>query len=66
MLMRVSIGIHKDDLESAFETYDLISQQWFTHATQNPFSILERRALKCLVVSCSTLKKTASTESMTL
>lgn len=25
MLMRVSIGIHKEDLESAFETYDLMS-----------------------------------------
>lgn len=26
MLMRVSIGIHQQDLESAFETYDLMSQ----------------------------------------
>lgn len=25
MIMRVSIGIHKEDLESAFETYDLMS-----------------------------------------
>ena len=25
LLMRVSIGIHLDDLESAFETYDLMS-----------------------------------------
>lgn len=25
MLMRVSIGIHKEDIESAFETYDLMS-----------------------------------------
>lgn len=25
MLMRVSIGIHKEDLDSAFETYDLMS-----------------------------------------
>ena len=25
MLMRVSIGIHREDLESAFETYDLMS-----------------------------------------
>jgi len=25
MLMRCSIGIHRDDLESAFETYDLMS-----------------------------------------
>ena len=38
MLMRVSIGIHLDDLESAFETYDLMSQQWFTHATPTLFN----------------------------
>jgi len=36
--MRVSIGIHQDDLESAFETYDLMSQQWFTHATPTLFN----------------------------
>lgn len=33
MLMRCSLGIHLDDLESAFATYDLMSQLWFTHAT---------------------------------
>jgi ribonucleotide reductase alpha subunit len=33
MLMRVSIGIHKNDLDSVFETYHLMSQRWFTHAT---------------------------------
>lgn len=38
MLMRVSIGIHKQDLESAFETYDLMSQLWFTHATPTLFN----------------------------
>eukprot|EP00347_Sterkiella_histriomuscorum_P010004 403339052 len=38
MLMRVSIGIHKEDLESAFETYDLMSQLWFTHATPTLFN----------------------------
>ena len=38
MLMRVSIGIHLDDLESVFETYDLMSQQWFTHATPTLFN----------------------------
>ena len=36
--MRVSIGIHLDDLESAFETYDLMSQLWFTHATPTLFN----------------------------
>jgi len=38
LLMRVSIGIHFDDLESAFETYDLMSQLWFTHATPTLFN----------------------------
>jgi ribonucleotide reductase alpha subunit len=38
MLMRVSIGIHKEDIESAFETYDLMSQLWFTHATPTLFN----------------------------
>ena len=38
MLMRVSIGIHKDDLEAAFETYDLMSKKFFTHATPTLFN----------------------------
>ena len=38
MLMRVSIGIHLDDLEAAFETYDLMSTLWFTHATPTLFN----------------------------
>lgn len=38
MLMRVSIGIHKEDLESAFETYDMMSRLWFTHATPTLFN----------------------------
>eukprot|EP00331_Platyophrya_macrostoma_P020953 CAMPEP_0176466032 /NCGR_PEP_ID=MMETSP0127-20121128/37648_1 /TAXON_ID=938130 /ORGANISM="Platyophrya macrostoma, Strain WH" /LENGTH=248 /DNA_ID=CAMNT_0017859117 /DNA_START=8 /DNA_END=751 /DNA_ORIENTATION=+ len=37
LLMRVSIGIHKEDLESAFETYHLMSDKWFTHATPTLF-----------------------------
>ena len=38
MLMRVSIGIHYDDLEAAFETYDLMGELWFTHATPTLFN----------------------------
>lgn len=33
LIMRVAIGIHGNDLESAFDTYELMSQQYFTHAT---------------------------------
>jgi ribonucleoside-diphosphate reductase alpha chain len=38
MLMRVSIGIHKEDVESAIETYNLMSERWFTHATPTLFN----------------------------
>ncbi len=38
MLMRVSVGIHKDDLEAAIETYNLMSERWFTHATPTLFN----------------------------
>ena len=31
--MRVAIGIHLEDLEKAFETYNMMSQKFFTHAT---------------------------------
>lgn len=38
MLMRVSVGIHMDDIEAAIETYDLMSQKYFTHATPTLFN----------------------------
>ncbi|MEX2593031.1 MAG: ribonucleoside-diphosphate reductase subunit alpha [Anditalea sp.] len=38
MLMRVAIGIHKEDIEAAIETYTLLSQKWFTHATPTLFN----------------------------
>ena len=38
MLMRVSIGIHGEDIEAATETYDLMSEKWFTHATPTLFN----------------------------
>lgn len=38
MLMRVSIGIHKNDIESAIETYNYMSERWFTHATPTLFN----------------------------
>ncbi|KAI0497218.1 hypothetical protein KFK09_020440 [Dendrobium nobile] len=38
MLMRVSVGIHKDDIESAIKTYNLMSQRWFTHASPTLFN----------------------------
>lgn len=38
MLMRVSIGIHKDDIEAAVETYEMMSKKYFTHATPTLFN----------------------------
>jgi ribonucleoside-diphosphate reductase alpha subunit len=38
LYMRVAIGIHKHDLESALKTYHLMSERWFTHATPTLFN----------------------------
>ncbi|MEJ2003814.1 MAG: ribonucleoside-diphosphate reductase subunit alpha [Cyclobacteriaceae bacterium] len=38
MLMRVAVGIHMDDMESVIETYNLLSEKWFTHATPTLFN----------------------------
>ncbi len=38
MLMRVSIGIHINDIEAAIETYELMSKKFFTHATPTLFN----------------------------
>ena len=38
MLMRVSVGIHLDDLKSVIETYELMSKKFFTHATPTLFN----------------------------
>ena len=38
MWMRVALGIHEDDLEKAKETYDMMSNKYFTHATPTLFN----------------------------
>jgi len=38
MLMRVSVGIHKGDIQEAIKTYNLMSEGWFTHATPTLFN----------------------------
>lgn len=38
MWMRVALGIHKKDLKEALQTYDLMSQKYFTHATPTLFN----------------------------
>jgi ribonucleoside-diphosphate reductase alpha chain len=53
MIMRVAIGIHKNDLASAYKTYDLMSQGFFTHATPTLFNSGTRRPQlsSCFLVS---------------
>ena len=38
MLMRVAVGIHGEDIAAAIETYNLMSEKWFTHATPTLFN----------------------------
>jgi ribonucleoside-diphosphate reductase alpha chain len=39
MLMRVSVGLHMDDMAAVLETYDLLSRLLFTHATPTLFNM---------------------------
>ncbi|MEN7550925.1 ribonucleoside-diphosphate reductase subunit alpha [Rapidithrix thailandica] len=38
MFMRVAIGIHMHDIDAVLETYNLLSEKWFTHATPTLFN----------------------------
>lgn len=38
MFLRAAVGIHKDNIKSALETYELMSQKWFIHATPTLFN----------------------------
>ncbi len=38
MLMRVSVGIHKENIADVINTYNLMSERWFTHATPTLFN----------------------------
>ena len=38
LLMRVAVGIHGEDINAAIETYHLLSEKWFTHATPTLFN----------------------------
>ena len=43
LFMRVSLCIHRDNIEKAFETYDYISQKYFIHATPTLFNAGTKR-----------------------
>lgn len=38
LFLRVSVGIHGEDIDSAIETYNLMSEKWFIHATPTLFN----------------------------
>ena len=38
MWMRVAVGIHEDDIENVIETYNMLSNKYFTHATPTLFN----------------------------
>lgn len=38
MLMRTAVGIHGTDIEAAIETYNLMSERYFTHASPTLFA----------------------------
>lgn len=38
LFMRVALGIHKEDIAAAIETYNLMSEKWFIHATPTLFN----------------------------
>ena len=38
MLMRVSVGIHQTDIDNAIQTYHMLSERWFTHASPTLFN----------------------------
>jgi len=38
LLMRVAVGIHQEDIDQALESYKLMSEKWFTHATPTLFN----------------------------
>lgn len=38
MIMRTALGIHGENIEAALQTYKLMSERWFTHATPTLFN----------------------------
>ena len=38
MILRAALGIHGDDIDAAIQTYHLMSEKWFTHATPTLFN----------------------------
>jgi len=70
MLMRVAVGIHAEDIDDAIETYNMMSEKLFTHASPTMFNAATPRPQlsSCFLLTMSddsiegiydTLKQTA-------
>ena len=70
MLMRVAVGIHGEDIDGAIETYNMMSEKLFTHASPTMFNAATPRPQlsSCFLLTMSgdsiegiyeTLKQTA-------
>ncbi|KAJ5193888.1 Ribonucleotide reductase class I alpha subunit [Penicillium cf. griseofulvum] len=55
LLMRVAVGIHGEDIEKAIETYHLMSQKFFTHASPTLFNAAtpQPQLASCFLVDVS-------------
>ncbi|XP_070496325.1 ribonucleoside-diphosphate reductase large subunit [Chironomus tepperi] len=55
MLMRVAVGIHGEDIDEAIETYNLLSERFFTHASPTLFAAATPRPQlsSCFLLSMS-------------
>ncbi|KAJ8679445.1 hypothetical protein QAD02_015232 [Eretmocerus hayati] len=53
MLMRVAVAIHKDDLEKVIESYNYMSERFFTHASPTLFSActLRQQMSSCFLLT---------------
>lgn len=61
MLMRVAIGIHGEDIEAAIETYNMMSEKYFTHASPTLFNAATPRSQLSRFVSNVILPQMKST-----
>lgn len=58
MIMRVALGIHGSDIDRVLETYNLISERYFTHTSPTLFDavIPHAQLSSCLLVAMTVLK----------
>ncbi|TMS40154.1 hypothetical protein L596_006572 [Steinernema carpocapsae] len=45
--MRVAVGIHKEDIDAAIETYNVMLERWFTHSSATIFNAGTCKHLMC-------------------